>query len=474
MSGSALSIDKMSSPPPRWAGASPTGMAVLATAPAILTFGITVLLFAMLTGFDVQALNRFTTIVMAAVIFSLVGAAAMSSIVAGIITDGSASRSSVNRVIGVGTLYSLLWCAVSAAALYPFLTLSVGLSDTDFAFFAALLFMQTLVWIVTGAYASARLYTHYAAVFSTSYLILFLLTYSLHRMNAAYTIYGYTAGIAILLLDSLVTAQYAFEKRPSRGSVTSQSLLSLMRRNVWGAVFQVIYALAIFLDKIIVWTWMGFRTGAGVVISGPYTVGAFLGLVPLFSLGVAIHFEARAAPMVKAMYQGRLSDIQRTAAAYKMLYRRDMAIMLLLGFLFLVITAIFAGYFFGSESETMQVLLTAGMGTIAFTTIVFNYMLLSLFGKSFISTISILTVCILESASIPFLQYNVWYAALGFLLGSVVGSYISTVAVLRTLRSFEFNIFHHATMSSMKQMREESIASLKERGKNGKNLSNRR
>ncbi len=438
---------------------SPAARAIVATAPAILTFAITVLLFITLTRFDSQALNLFTITVMAAVILSLLGTAGISPVTLGIIGDGSSGRDALDRVFRVGAAYSAGYAIAVSAALYHFLVGMVGLSAIDFGFFAALLFILSLVWVVAGAYAATRQHVSFAVVFVSGYSVQFLLTYALHRLDPSLTLLGYTAGALTLLASAVFTLREAFDRTEPAAGLQS-SIISLLRRNPWASVFPILYAIAVFADKLIVWLWMGSRSGGGLVISSPYTFGAFLGLVPLFSLGTTIHFEARAAPLVKAMYQGRFSDIRRTANEYKKLYWRDLAMTLLFGLAFLAGAVGLARLLFPGDTGTvMKVLLTVGAGSIIFSTIIFNYMVLSLFGNMRIPTLSVLMVCVAEVGAIPLLRFSTWFAALGFLAGSLAAGLLSLLVTLRTLHSFEYHIFHYATMSSLKLAREERVKS---------------
>ncbi len=452
-----IRIDSLASPrPPR--PPSAMGRAALATGPAIVTFAITILLFATLTHFDAHALNVFTVTVMAAVILSLLGTAGISPITLGIIGDGSSGRAAVDRVVWMGLAYSALISLAISTAVYRFLTGTVGLSTVDFAYFATLLFMQSLIWIMAGVYSATRQQGYFAVVFIGCYVVQFLLTYVLHRVNTSYTILGYTGGILALLVGSITTIRDVSHK-PTAGEPDARpSILSLLGSNPWASVFPVLYGIAVFGDKLIVWLWMGAQSGSGLVIASPYTFGAFLGLLPIFSLGTTIHFETRATPLVKGVYQGRFSDIRRTASKYKGLYWRDLAMTLLFGLALLGIAVLLARLLsLGRSDEVMRVLLTVGAGAVAFTVIIFNYMVLSLFGNMRIPVISVLIVCLAEAASIPLLTFSTWFAALGFLAGSLTGGLLSLLVTWQTLRSFEYRIFYYATKSSLKLAREERV-----------------
>ena len=116
--------------------------------------------------------------------------------------------------------------------------------------------------------------------------------------------------------------------------------------------------------------------------------------------------------------------------------------MLLLAFGLFVLVASLSTYFI-SDTEIMKVLVTTSIGSIFFSVIIFNSVVMPVFGKTSISTLAVFVVIILETLSIPFIEFNVWYASLGFLLGSFAGFLISITSVMRLFQHFEYNIFRH-------------------------------
>jgi hypothetical protein len=198
--------------------------------------------------------------------------------------------------------------------------------------------------------------------------------------------------------------------------------------------------LAIFLDKIIVWVNQGLQTGQGLVVTGNYTTAAFLGLIPLFSIAVVAYFTSRTKSIVQDRYKGTFSEIQKGLKEYERIYRTSLGAMLLIAML-LTILAVISGYVLTGNTQILQILLTIAMGSICFSVIIFNSTVLVIFGKGSISTISVLIIVIAELITIPFVRYEIWYASLGFLVGSFVGSIVSLSVTLQMLSRFEYKMF---------------------------------
>lgn len=454
MSGATVEADLATPGTPQPPKSSPVGRALTMMAPSVVTFLITVSLFAVLRDFDEAGLRRFTIAVMAAVILSLLGTAPLTPITIGIIGEGPPRRQAVNRAILVGSICCALWSLATSAALYRFMTASAGLSPADFTFMAALTLLQSLVWIVMGTYSATKQYESFASIFILGYVVLSATTYAAHRIGPEYTLAGYTAGVASLLAIGLFGTRQAF---PDRGDTSLPALRPALRAVARGAVaaspFHFLYVVAIFLDKIIVWTWVGHQDHQGLTIYASYTMGSFLGLVPIFALAVTAHFEARATPLVMGLYRGRLSDIQRTAGEYKRLYRRDGRVMSLLGLALLGLAAAVVTLLFRENTEMLRVLLTIGAGCILFSRIIFDYMVLSFFGRTPVSAAAVLLVCVAVMVTIGFVRLNLLYVSFGFLAGSLAGCITSQYLTYRRLRSFEFNVFR----SAVRMAKEESL-----------------
>jgi hypothetical protein len=115
--------------------------------------------------------------------------------------------------------------------------------------------------------------------------------------------------------------------------------------------------------------------------------------------------------------------------------------MLLAAYILGIIVALL-GYRFIGNTSVIPVLVTVICGSIMFSGIIFNSMVLPVFGKSSVSVAAVLAVIIGEIVSYPFIATNVWYAALGFFIGSLIGFSISTFYTLYLFSRFEFNMFN--------------------------------
>ena len=98
-------------------------------------------------------------------------------------------------------------------------------------------------------------------------------------------------------------------------------------------------------------------------------------------------------------------------------------------------------YFLINDSQVLRILLTVSLGSVFFAVIVFNSVVLVIFGRSSISIYSVLAVIIFELAAIPFVSTDVWYCSLGFLVGSFVGFLISFTYTIRLFANYEYNMF---------------------------------
>jgi len=118
-----------------------------------------------------------------------------------------------------------------------------------------LVFMQSLVWIVLGAYSATKRHNYFAAIFIFGYVVLFALTYSLHQVKPAYTLAGYTAGMAVLLGTGVCATGLAFAKSTGGMGLVGRALFTFASGNLSASAFHILYVVAIFLDKIMVWVW---------------------------------------------------------------------------------------------------------------------------------------------------------------------------------------------------------------------------
>jgi hypothetical protein len=93
------------------------------------------------------------------------------------------------------------------------------------------------------------------------------------------------------------------------------------------------------------------------------------------------------------------------------------------------------------DLQVLRILITIAEGSFFFVVIIFNSSVLAIFGKSSISTYSVVAVIIMELITIPFVFADVWYCALGFLIGSFIGCLISSLAINRLFSKYEYHIF---------------------------------
>jgi hypothetical protein len=74
-----------------------------------------------------------------------------------------------------------------------------------------------------------------------------------------------------------------------------------------------------------------------------------------------------------------------------------------------------AGYLFFNDSHFLLVLATISTGSLFMVLIIFDSSVLPLFGKTHVSTLAVSCVVIFELLSIPFVAYDTWFWAFGFL-----------------------------------------------------------
>jgi len=246
--------------------------------------------------------------------------------------------------------------------------------------------------------------------------------------------------ILVTLLTLASRRVFGFTLEHNKLLKTAQTMPKLISTEYWGILFQTFFIVAVLLDKIIVWVSEGARTGSGLQILGPYTTGAFLGLVPTLGIAALAQFTEKVKPSSKEMYTGTLADIRRRIAEYKTLYRKGLVTMLALGTALLVLVAVFAT-FYSHDMKVLMIVLTIGVGALFFEMILYNSFVLPIFGKSHVSAISVSIVCLCEILAAPFVSNDLWYASLGFLVGSFLGFIISYERTTRLLSDFEYNAF---------------------------------
>src|SRR4030042_4184549 len=246
--------------------------------------------------------------------------------------------------------------------------------------------------------------------------------------------------ILVTLLTLASRRVFGFTLKRKKLLEAAQTMPKLISTEYWGILFQTLFIVAVLLDKIIVWISEGARTGSGLQILGPYTTGAFLGLVPTLGIGALAQFTEKVKPSSREMYIGTLADIRRRIAEYKALYRKGLVTMLALGAVLLVLVAVFAT-FYSHDTKVLMIVLTLGIGALFFEMILYNSFVLPIFGKRHVSAISVSIVCLCEILAAPFVSNDLWYASLGFLAGSFLGFMISHVWTTRLLADFDYTAF---------------------------------
>jgi len=417
--------------------------------PSLVTTFAACGLFLLFRGYADSKVNSLSAILMAAVILSLLFTAGIQFVIyqiageASLSEDKMAARSSVRRAIVLGIVFSIAFSIAGSVLAYPYFKYVINISTLEFSYFVILLSFYSIIWVLTSAFWASGQYKSPAFIFSFSYSIAFALSYVLYLLSPEYIICGFIAGIAVLFALSGLTSWKAF-----RGQQNHQKLLKdiletpkLISKDHWGILFQTFFIIALFLDKIIIWVSQGMKQGSGLQIIGPYTTAAFLGLVPTVSVAALAYFAEKIKPLSKEMYKGTLYDIERRIEEYKSYYGRGLLTMLVSGLIILALSVGLSAYFIDDTKVTL-IALTIATGTLFFEVILYNSFVLPIFGKSHISTVSVAVVCLGEALTALFVSNDIWYAALGFLVGSFVGFLISHLSTTRLLSEFHYNAFH--------------------------------
>ncbi|MFH1639257.1 MAG: exopolysaccharide Pel transporter PelG [Chloroflexota bacterium] len=419
--------------------------------PSLVITVISYILFFLLRDMGTEQLNTISVTITSAIILSLVGTAGMQILVYRIIDEGKYAHdmTATARSVRMGVISAVLFSAGASALLYSYFQNALHFPVFYFAHFSALLTLYSLTWIIIIPFWAAGAYRYPALIFTFSYLVVLSLSYGLYQMNPDYVITGYTIGTSVLLLLSLLAARGSpggRQKIPGlRGDL--KILPGLIFRNLSPVIYNVCYVLAIFLDKIIVWVTQGRASGKGLLLTGPYTTGAFLGLIPMFSVMAIVFFTSKVRLLTDDMYLSRLTDIQKRTRRYKYLYDSSLRSMLLIwAVLFTLITCFSLDYI--RDPEVVKVAITVAAGSLFFLIIAYDAVVLPFFGRIRISMISMLLVCIFQASAVFFVGLDVWYAAAGFLAGSFAGFLVSHFATRRLLSVFEYNLFRLLILSA--------------------------
>ncbi len=417
--------------------------------PSLATTLATGILFALLRGLSAHELNAFAVIIMSSVILSLIGTAGIQFVIYKKVGESGFSREPAKEEKGFGTIIimgiivSISFSIVSSGIAYPYFKYVLNFSTLQFLYFATLLILYSVTWVLTSTFWASGKYKYPALIFVISYSVVFLLSYLLYHLSPVYTLCGFIAGIAILVALLTVASRnvFGFSTKPSKSLEALLIMPKLILKEYWGVLFQTFFILAVFLDKIIVWISEGARTGNGLQILGPYTTGAFLGLIPTLSVAALAYFAENMKPLSKDLYVGTLYDIRGRIEEYKRLYWKGLLAMLTVGFILLVLVVGSTMYFMNDE-KILMVMLTIATGALFFEVILFNSLVLPVFGKNHISAISVMVVCFGVVLAALFVSNDVWYASVGFLVGSFTGFLISQYSTTRLLSEFDYNAFH--------------------------------
>lgn len=417
--------------------------AVLFIVPSLITTGISMLLFSLLRDFSSAQLNNLSITIFAAIIISLTAAAGMQLLIYRIIEDREYfAQGAAIRGIKAGILCTIVISLILLAIGTPYFLKVLNYSIINFSFIIILTLLYSVIWVITSAFWAAEKNLYPAALFAAGYLGIFICTYGSYQIHPAYSLAGFTTGSIFLLLLSWLGALRAFEKP----SFTPDLLADLRRighlasQNMGAILFNILYVLAVFLDKIFVWISQGRASGEGLTILGPYTEGAFLGLIPMLSIGVVAYFSSKTKVLVENRFKGTFTEIQNRIEIYRYQYRNSFIIMLLTALVLGILISLFS-YLFIADKNVIPILITVVCGSIFFSGIIFDSMVLPVFKKSSVSVISVLTVIAAEIISYHFIAINIWYASLGFYFGSLIGFSISSVYTLQLFSNFEFNMF---------------------------------
>ena len=114
--------------------------------------------------------------------------------------------------------------------------------------------------------------------------------------------------------------------------------------------------------------------------------------------------------------------------------------MLSSGFVLLVLVVGFSQIITGDIMITMTALII-GVGILFFEVILFNAYILPVFRQSHISAISVMIICLVEVIIGLLVPMNIWFASMGFLIGSLIGFLLSYFTTKRLLSEFDYNAF---------------------------------
>ncbi len=420
---------------------------VLFYIPSLVTTLVSFLLFSTIEDFDPVELNQLQVTIMSAVILSLLVTGGIQYTVfqqvSGETSTALNHRELKANWILLGTILGLVFCLICSFLLFPVFIYVFKLTLFEFLYFAVLLTLFSAVWVSTTALWASEHFKEPAIIFSISYWNIFFSASLLNQADPGFIIVGYTLGISILLALLTLATRTVFNE-PCSLSVLSKimrDIPALFVRNIWGIMFQIFFTLALFLDKIMVWISEGIKAGNGLQILGPYTTGAFLGLIPMFSLIVLSYFGEKVKRSAKDMYKGTLADFRWRIEVYRSTYWRSVLVMLIAG-MTLTISVVSLCIFVINDKDITLVAATTSAGALFFNMIMFNSYVLPVFHKDWVSATSMITVCAGVAMMVFLTPLNPWYSSLGFLLGSFAGFLLSQFFTVKLLREFDYRAYY--------------------------------
>ncbi len=425
---------------------------VLFVLPQVIVTAATLVLFNLLTDLTAQDYNRLSVTLLASVILSLLTTPLTQLPLRRAIETWPKQGAAVRRGLRQGLGYAFVLALTLSALAYPVFIWVLHYPLEYYGYFAVLLLLSSLTWTFMAAFWLTQRYAYPALIFTVSYIILFALTYGAYLLDPRYTLAGYTGGIFVLAVTSGVAVLSVFGRKPWERDLAAPAPPELrppLTYDLGVVLFQTLYTLALFLDKMVVWLWQSYTTWSQPVIVSPYTVGSFYGLVPIFAVATTVYFAVQAQPLVNVLYEGRLADIEARVRAYKRYYWRTFWATLLLALALLGGVALAVLLLQGS-GPVLKYLLLVGGGTVFFALIVVNAAVLPLFGQNRVALLAVGGVIAAELGSILFLPRGVGYAGGGYLLGSLAGFLLSQAAVVRDLAAMDYLLMRYATMNSLK------------------------
>jgi len=419
--------------------------AILFIVPSLMITVSSIILFSQLTGLTQQQNNIFSITIIAAIILSLLGTAGMQVLIYRVVDDddyyidGGAVRGTI-----IGIVYSVIFSLFAAVLVAPYFLIVINFSFVEYLYFVYLLFLYSAIWVIVSVFWAANQHKYPAIIFTFSYLFIFLSTFISYHINSEYTITGYTIGTTVLLMLCGIISILVFRKPKAPHKLINDfiRLKAIIPKNLSSIMFNILYVLAIFLDKIIVWLAQGLSTGQGIVVTGNYTQGSFMGLVPMFSIAMMAYFTSRTKPLTTNRYEGTFLEIKNRISQYKKIYQFSFGMLLLMALgLAVIISLIF--FLLNLDAGVMKILITVAIGAIFFSGVMFNSVVLSIFGKNRISTLAVLCIVFCELASIPLVTNDIWFSAMGFTIGSFIGFLISYISTFRLFSNYEYNMFSY-------------------------------